>query len=262
MAKPIFGVDFSGAKVCGKAIWITSAELDNDLQHVQIDSIQSAADKFEVRDREDVFEALQNWLRTEVASDAVVGIDFPFGLPRADHEETSWSEFLSAFATNFADTDISDFPGDFAHEARSRRETDYRYGGQSPTSPQVKYQVFHGLRDLLHPLVEDDYVRVAPMQEPAASIPTLIEVYPAATFGVEQLYRTGYKTTPDARNRREENATTLQERDSVTIDDNVVETAIESDDALDSLAEVIAVHRAFKDELARDGDHPEGYIYA
>jgi len=174
-----------------------------------------------------------------------------------------WEEFLTEFARTFNEQDIDAFPGQYESDGESRRETDFRFGGQSPTSPQVRYQVFYGLRDVLHPLVTDDAVRVLPMQSRDSTKPSIIEVYPAATFGVERLYRIGYKEhSEQSQRRRQVNAEGLQSHERVSIEDEFVENAIQSDDALDSICTAFAVSRAIREGLDRGHTSVEGQIYA
>ncbi|WP_169719006.1 DUF429 domain-containing protein [Haloplanus natans] len=262
MSITVYGIDFSGSKSPGQKIWITEASMtgtpDN---HLQVETVQSAADRFEATYRDEILAALRDLIRrTETA---VFGLDFPFSLPQSTTGVDHWDEFLHRFANTFAGEEVEAYPGAYASNGRSKRETDFRFGGQSPMSPQVQYQVFYGLRDVLHPLVADDAVRVVPMQRRDPMKPTLLEVYPAATFGVERLYRTGYKdNSQQSRRRRRVNAEGLQAHEKMSIKDEDVERASHSDDALDSLCAAFAVRRALSDGVAREGRAIEGHIYA
>ena len=261
MSTTVYGIDFSGSKSPGQKIWITEASMtDTPDNHLQVETIQSAADRFEATHREKILPALRDLIRqTETGA---FGLDFPFSLPKSTIGVNHWDEFLHRFANTFAEEEIEAYPGAYASNGRSKRETDFRFGGQSPMSPQIQYQVFYGLRDVLHPLVADDAVRVVPMQRRDPTKPTLLEVYPAATFGVEELYRTGYKDNSQQSQRRRVNAEGLVDHEKMSIKDKDVERASHSDDALDSLCSAFAVRRALSDGLDREGRTIEGHIYA
>ena len=255
----ILGIDFSGSKSPGRKIWITKGTVSGDA--LQIEESQSARDAFDERGREAILGELREKCQSNAG--AVIGFDFPFGFPTGSVETDEWTEFLEEFADEFKGGSIGKYPGNFKTEKQLRREVDYRYAGQSPMSPQVQYQVFYGLRDLLHPLVcEQESVRVCPMQSPKEGLPTLIEVYPAATLGRLGCYRTGYKNTPGARERRKDTVEALEERGIVDLHETDTEQFIRSDDALDSLVAAVAAHRAVQKGLEEDLDSEvEGHIY-
>lgn len=262
MPTKVYGIDFSGSKSPGQNIWITEArQTDPPDHHLHVHDVSAAADRFSSTQRSKVLPELRELIRHSDA--AIVGLDFPFSLSRASISTNDWTEFLDEFATTFDDQEIASYPGEYSPDGESRRETDFRFGGQSPISPQVRYQVFYGLRDVLYPLVSEDAVRVLPMQSPDPEKPSVIEVYPAATFGAERLYRIGYKgNSEESQNRRRVNAEGLQSHERLSMDDELVEKAVESDDALDSVCAAFAVNRAIREGLDRETNSVEGYIYA
>lgn len=262
MPIPVYGIDFSGSKSPGQKVWITKASLTGSSeQHLRVHDVRAAADLFSATHRSEVLAELRELIREQDAG--VVGLDFPFSLSQSYLPTNDWEEFLEGFAQTFENEEIDAFPGRYKSDGEARRETDYRYGGQSPVSPQIRYQVFYGLRDILYPLVSDDDVRVLPMQSPDRTKPTVIEVYPAATFGAERLYRIGYKENSEtSRNRRRVNAEALQAHEKLSISTGLIEKAVESDDALDSLCAAFAVSRAIREGLEPDRDAVEGKIYA
>jgi hypothetical protein len=262
MPTKVYGIDFSGSKSPGRKIWITEANVtDTPDRHLAVQDISAATELFSGTHRSEVLAELRDFIRQSDA--AVVGLDFPFSLSQSSIAAEDWEEFLERFANVFNGQDIEAYPGVYESDGEARRETDFRFGGQSPMSPQVRYQVFYGLRNVLHPLVTDDAVRVLPMQSRDASKPSLLEVYPAATFGTERLYRIGYKeNTQESQKRRRVNAKGLQSHEKVLVDDNLVEKAIQSDDALDSFCAAFAVGRAIREGLDRDQESVEGQIYA
>ncbi|WP_081909178.1 DUF429 domain-containing protein [Haloferax prahovense] len=262
MSTKVYGIDFSGSKSPSQKIWITEASLtDSSDQHLHVQDVSAAAELFSATHRSEVLTELRDLIRRSDA--AVIGLDFPFSLSQSSISTEDWEDFLEGFASNFNNQDIDAYPGPYESDEESRRETDFRFGGQSPMSPQVRYQVFYGLRDVLHPLVTDDEVRVLPMQNRDSTKPSVLEVYPAATFGAERLYRIGYKeNTKQSQDRRRVNAEGLQSHENLSIEDDLVEKAIQSDDALDSLCAAFAVSRAIREGLNREQKSVEGHIFA
>lgn len=262
MPTKVYGIDFSGSKSPGQKIWLTEASLtDSPDHHLHVQDVSSAAERFSGTHRSEVLPELRDLIRQSGA--AVIGLDFPFSLSRSSIPTEDWEDFLEGFATHFDEKDIDEYPGPYDPDGESRRETDFRFGGQSPMSPQVRYQVFYGLRDILHPLVTDDAVRVLPMQSRDSTKPSVLEVYPAATFGAERLYRIGYKdNTEQSQERRRVNAEGLQAHEGLSIDDHLVEKASQSDDALDSLCAAFAVSRAIREGLDWEHNSVEGHIFA
>lgn len=257
----IYGIDFSGSATPGNKIWITEAHL-TDAEALSIESTRSIRDRCGVTDRDTALRELRTLIRT--SPQAVFGLDFPFGFPRGAVDTDEWYQFLAVFVEEFEDESIDSFPGAFGDTEESKRDVDYRYAGQPPTSPQIQYQVFYGLCDLLWPLVSNGDATVLPMGSREGDTPILIEVYPAATFGRLGLYRTGYKgQSEEANRRRNENVCELAQCDLVSIPETAIADAIESDDALDSICAAFTTWRAVNEDLERDPQYPvEGYIYA
>lgn len=271
----VFGVDFSGASTPGGRIWITKGSVTecegNSDPTLMIESVRSAADRFDVTDRVAVLAELCDFVseRTE----AVFGFDFPFGLPHAVLETTdfsTWTEFVEGFKTEFKNED--DDPQKFRQEcakragennpAYVRRETDWQHGGQCPYGNQIQYQTYFGISQLLAPLVTNERITVAPMQCVESGTPVLIETYPAAVFGRLGAYRQGYKNHDGAEDRRERNLTYLETNGSLQICEKCRNRAIASDDALDSLACACGAWRAISTKTVIDPVcSREGWIY-
>jgi len=211
--------------------------------------------------RAEILTELRDLIRQ--SDSAFIGLDFPFDLPQSAVSTEDWEDFLNEFAHTFDGKDIDEFPGQYESDGESRQETDFRFGGQPPTSPQVRYQLFYGSRDVLHPLVADDVVRELPMQRRNLTKPSVLEVYPAATFGAERLYRIGYKENGEqSRKRRKVNVRELQSHEKTSIGEDHVRSATQSDDALDSICAAFAVSRAIREGLDREQKSVEGQIYA
>lgn len=254
----VVGIDFSGSQSPGRTIWITKATASTAGQ-IEVDSVRSASEELESTGREDILDGLVDMIAG--LGDMTVGMDFPFGLPRNCSDADDWTEFLCEFKDEFADETIEAYPGTFATDGQTRRDVDYRYAGQSPLGPQIKYQVFYGLRDVLYPLVDAGDATVSPMLPSKDGVPELVEVYPAATFGRLCCYRTGYKGTgEDAERRRRVNLDRLEDAFGFELDDR--DTVIENDDALDSLCAATAALRANRGEAIEDLCEVEGHIFA
>jgi len=228
---------------------------------LEVKKTKSALEWFDDSGRTRILDRLRSFICE--ADNAVFGFDFPFGFPESTVDADSWRGFLEEFAETFEGKNVNDFPGGFGEEGRPKREDDHRYGGQSPMSPLIKYQVFYGLRDVLWPLIEKNAISVLPMQSRRGDKPVLLEVYPAGTFGRLGLYRTGYKGSGEAeKRRRKENVHDFQSLDEITIPESSMEAAIESDDALDSSCAVVSVWRALENGLEIECSRPvEGHIY-
>jgi hypothetical protein len=94
----VFGVDFSGAKDAGKHIWIAKGTVDSSsrqpsLLHAEdcrrVDSLLGCP-----ADLEPCLAALRDLIIRQ--SDAVFGLDFPFGLPGVLFNHERWEEFVCA----------------------------------------------------------------------------------------------------------------------------------------------------------------------
>jgi len=265
MGSRVLGVDFSGASDAGRSIRLTEARHTPD--GLVVEDCYRGADEWGV-DRESAHAGLR-----ERATDfAVVGLDFPFSLPRAlldEHCGGRWTGLAAWLAG-----DGPDGPDAFASTCRStargytgdgtaalRRETDLRRAAPCPYDARVQDRTFYGVRDVLGAFVDDPDVTVSPMQAgagKAASAGTrVVEVYPAATFGWLGLYREGYRG--DHRERRAANVDGI-ETCSVGLDD--FRETYESDPrALDSLAAAVSAGRSTAGDPPRHGPREEGHIY-
>jgi hypothetical protein len=268
----IYGVDFSGARDAGEATWLAAATTGDGGLHVErcrpLSALAGTADRGP---------ALAT-LRERLQDADAAGLDFSFGLPAPVHDAESWPEFLRWFPGEFDD------PEEMRTRCRERTEyrtdgersfvgrtTDDPLGASSPYHWLVAHQTFHGVRDVLGPLVTDGAVTVEPMQDresEADERPVLCEVYPAATLRALDLPAERYKDS-DAGDRgayaerRERIVAGLP--DDVTLAGPVETAALDDEggDALDAVVAAFAAYRAAADGFATDREyHPvEGYIY-
>ena len=114
--------------------------------------------------------------------DAIIGCDFPFSLPRGHIEVASWPDFIDGF--RHADA--------LAFREHCRRSS----GGKEPKratdveskTPWCAFNIrlyrqsYHGMAELLRPLVTEGKALVLPMQIPAAGLSWLIETCPASAL--------------------------------------------------------------------------------
>jgi hypothetical protein len=265
----VTGVDFSGASEPGEDVWLTAGEWDG--QRLRVTDARPASEAFGASGREAVLAAL----RAFVADGGVTGLDFSFGLPRAVLPDgvDSWTESLR-WVDECEYADALAAQADWKDRARVsdadgvelKRATDRPVGASSPYSFITRYQTFHGMRDLLWPLVREGAVAVQPMVPCEGA--TLVEAYPAGTLRDLGLPDRKYKDDakyPDGPAKRE------------TILDGLVAWGAEvpapvrerlvgdrEGDALDSLVAAVATARAVESEFrvaeARY-DPVEGYIY-
>ena len=264
----VYGVDFSGARQAGRKIWITQASVHAD--SLYIERCTSAAAWLKVSpEREICLRALCAWIIGE--REAVIGLDFPFGLPAQLLETRSWEEFVRTFPERYATPQHFRAACYAATGGREiKRLTDCENG-----TPWASYnlrlyrQTFYGISAVLAPLVTCGAVSVLPMQRAQADRPWLIEICPAATLKRHHLYLP-YKGR-EARHLRAryDIAEAVQRLAPLRFADAVLHDTIVEDedgDALDSLVAAWATWCA----LQRPGElekpsHPlyarEGYVY-
>ena len=300
--RPVYGVDFSAAeRDAGTKTWITTGVVvDGDLEVRSVEPLVEFLD-LPSAGRAEALPALAAWIRG-LSEHAVVGLDFPFGVPSFIAEAAgydSWREFIRGFPESLcvdADGDATDPVRAFAQRCVAltdehgegtydKRGTDAAVGARSPYGFIADTITYYGMREVLAPIVDD--VRVAPMDaaegvkgdEPAwrsdaPAGPTLVETYPAAVFDALGLCRTKYKGSSDTETvRRRRNAKGLTTEGTLTYKsgsgllDRIV--ANDGGDALDSVAACLGAFDATESGYAvtTDSVDPgtvalEGYIYA
>ena len=176
--KHIYGVDFSGAKNAGDAIWIahaqafsrerltsaSSVERRRALKLVDLQSLSSSAGTSE---REPSLEHLVKLIAQ--SQDALWALDFPFGLPIELFDQgIAWStqlEVLRGWNSGAYDFGIwcVERTRKLLNRMHVRRTTDvdaktpfdcYHY--------RIVYQMFHGMRDVLLPLARHRGTAILP----------------------------------------------------------------------------------------------------
>lgn len=280
----VYGVDFSGARDAERNVWIAGGPLSDDGLEIETLGTAKSVLAGDVSGQAETHAALVDWLRERES--AVVGLDFSFGLPSTlldaiDDPPADWRAFVDAFPpVDCSDPDAFEKWGkertrdatDGEH-AFLKRETDAPIGASSPYGFIGSTITFHGIRDVLAPIVRgsdggEAAATVAPMQGTAFEAPlTLLETYPAGVLDRLGLCRQNYKGGSDAeRRRRERNLDGLLTATDLTVDDADRETVVGNTggDALDAVVAAAATFRALGSDLRVDDDRydeREGYIY-
>ena len=266
----VHGVDFSGSAEPGEDVWLTTGEWDG--HRLRVTDARPASEAFDASGREAVLAGLREF----VAEGGVTGLDFSFGLPRPVLPESveTWAGSLRwVHDREYADALAAQ--ADWKDRARAsdadgvelKRATDRPVGASSPYSFITRYQTFHGMRDLLWPLVSDGRVSVEPVASTEADA-TLCEIYPAGTLRALSLPDRKYKDDaryPDGPAKRETILEGLVEW-GAEVPESLRERLLgdREGDALDSLVATVATAQAVEWGFAVETeryDPVEGYIY-
>jgi Protein of unknown function (DUF429) len=259
----VYGVDFSGARDAGRRIWIAEGIVEGG--GLRVGSCFPAAElPGGGRDRETAHAALASFV-AGLRAGSVLGIDAPFGLPRAITGGAAWDELVAAFPFRYGDPAAFRLECVAAAGGRElRRQTDM--DARTPFSPynlRLFRQTYHALR-LLAPLVSSGAVRVAPMQLPGDGVPTVVEVCPASTLKRLGLY-SPYKgrRLAGARHRL---LAALEAEGMVSIAEDARARAVADPggDAVDGIVAAVAARRAAEGPVPTDGSawRSEGFVYA
>ncbi len=243
--RTVCGVDFSGAQDAGRRIWIACGDI--------LDDAILISECFPARDlpcsgqrRDQAISGLRAFIRKQRHS--VLGLDFPFGIPRVLIAEESWEEWLGAFPERYAS------PEDFrrlCHLASNgkelKRATDVET--KTPFSPynlRLYKQTYFGVRDLLSPLIRERAVCVLPFQKPQGARPWVIEICPASTLKKEDLSFPYKGSGMSRRAAREKILTGMEETGLVKVEKTSVHKGIIENSGGDALDSVIAAYATFK----------------
>ena len=128
--RPVYGVDFSAAAGdAGAKTWVASGTVagDDTLEITGVAPLVELLD-LDAAARETALPALAAWIRA-LDDDAVVGLDFPFGLPafvvrEAGHD--SWRSFISGFPEEMlhSGNDDRDSDGNDDRDGNNDRDSD------------------------------------------------------------------------------------------------------------------------------------------
>jgi hypothetical protein len=264
----VIGVDFSGAAAAGRGIWLAEARLNG--AGVSIEDCRPGCElpRSGVA-REICLPALVAFV-TDLGP-AVVGCDFPFSLPQQMMGATSWRDFARRFARRF--TTAEAFLQDCRNRGNGRelrRACDHI--SRVPFSAynlRIYRQTYHGIRDVLWPLVASGTAAVLPMEPAVAGRPWLVETCPASTLKSLGLYFS-YKGRSAAhlQARRRIIDGLVQRELLAPLPRQIRRTALADDggDALDSIVAAAATARALRaGAFLSNGTDPterlEGRVY-
>ncbi len=257
------GVDFSGARYAGKAIWVAEGRRSPDGVAVdrltRADALPGGGPSFDA-----ALPALVEYVAG--LGDCLAGFDFPFALPRTLIRERTWPAFVEAFPTAYQDAD--------EFRASMRALTDGReLKRRTDTEAKVPWcaynlrlyrQTWSGIACLLHPLVREDRARVVPMQEVAPGRPVIAEICPASLLKREGLYGPYKGHGEDLRQSRTNILTMLARRKIVAPVRGKLRSDILDNAGGDALDAVLAMAGAARvdDPTPRDAtDRIEARVY-
>lgn len=261
MPRRIFGVDFSGGAKAGNFIWV--AEAKRVRNGLTIASCRRAADlPGGAADRDSALAALRDFIAG--APDAIFGCDFPFSLPRALIAHQTWAEFLDGFTHCDAN----------AFREHCRRQTNGKEpkrmtDGEARTpwcafNIRLRHQTFHGLSNLLRPLVAGNRAVVLPMQAPQPDRAWIVETCPASVL-IALEHRPPYKGRVRGSEREALLAELVRRNVFLPLPQEIHRMVIENagGDALDSILAAAATATALGEiEAGRGGgDALEGRVY-
>ena len=267
MRSRIIGIDFSGAKDASKKIWLAEGSVKGNA--LEIEHCSSARDQFDPRsDRTACYRALRTYLTRQ--SDAIVGLDFPFGLPAKIFRSSSWELFLSDFTRKFHRPESFRRYCKNACQEEVKRETDLLT--KTPFSPynlRIYKQTYYGITEVLEPLVRRQQAVGLPMQPPRPSVPWPIEICPVSTLKKLNLYFP-YKGRDETHfEDRKKILQKICKAESLVVKNDETRNIVVRDqngDAIDSLIAAAATLKALRDiENGRKTalkNMAEGWVYA
>jgi hypothetical protein len=254
MAERVIGIDFSGAEKAGHAIWIAEAHIEGE--RVRIENCGPAADLAgSGPERARCLPALVAFIAGQRS--AIIGCDFPFSLPEAVVQDGTWRAFALGFGARFSCAE--DFLADCRRRGDGREIR--RLCDHESRVPFAAYnlriyrQTYHGIRDVLAPLLRSGGAVVLPMERPRPDRAWVIETCPASTLKHAGLYPS-YKGRGDApRAARRRIVDGVVRRGLLApLSPSLRRLAIENrgGDALDSMVAAAATGRAYRAGAFRD----------
>lgn len=183
--RTVIGVDFSGAALAGRNIWLARCAVRAGA--LRLSALEHLEDLCGSAMRDVAYAHLI--AQIQASRDALWGIDFPFGLPielgLGDWKDqldavARWTDSANAFGRHCCDRAMQ-----AVQKLHTRRDTDvetrtpfdcYHY--------RIIYQTFHGMRDVLIPLIRDPGTCVLPFQvdDLAGARRIVVEACPGSTL--------------------------------------------------------------------------------
>jgi len=262
----LVGVDFSGAADAGDKTWITDAYLEDGLPTVRRCYPARNLDRSS-QGRDGCLDALRHFIASQ--HECVVGLDFPFSLPRMLIREATWEDFVLGFEKQYANADAFRGACRSVPAPEHKRKTDVeRHTPWSPYNLRLYRQTYFGIARLLAPLVRDRAACALPMQEKSRDKPWLVEVCPACSLGQYDTKMSYKGRGQDRRDARARILSSVLQRGPVCLPQNLRPMIIDDlgGDALDSVVAAVAAFHAVRLPLhqvvTRDIDYAmEGYVF-
>lgn len=270
--RPFVGVDFSGATAAGKAIWLAEGRERRGILVIETcrpalglpgaGAIRSLA-----------LPALVRHLRG--LGPAIVGCDFPFSLPAtlpaAFVNGSDWRGFLAAFPERFPSAEAFRKACRAAGGGRElRRLCDVE--AKVPFCAwnlRLYRQTWHGIAEILRPLVLEAGAVVLPMDAPVAERLWLAEICPASFLKRIKLYEPYKGRALGHRKRRETILRRLITDRLLAAPSPQIERTIIDDpggDALDAVIAAVITWRNYRDGVLAERSRTaaealEGRVY-
>ena len=262
----IGGVDFSG-DATDNATWITTALLQGD--ELEIRSCCRLPKK-----RADAHTQLEMRLTKLLSDDAIIGLDFPFGVPKAFADmgfcpdATKMSDFWEAAHSKSDKGDLTKYlnvkdglhkrlskGGDLSKYMKLKREADKKltesYSPLNTVQPNMLPMTFYGMQ-MLYRLKDVRGFCVHPAPDNRRTGPLLMEVMPGAALHAFNLPHKTYKRHINALRERQKIVAKLATHSGLKLPnlESFRDHCMFSDDALDSVvAAVVAAKWARGDKF-------------
>jgi hypothetical protein len=262
-----YGIDFSGAKDAGRKIWIAAGVRAGPCLRI-VDAFRGQDLPGAGRRPEECLPALVRFV--EERRDAAFGCDFPFSLPIVLVRAPTWDAFALGFGRDHPTADaFRAFCLERAGGRELRRLTDRE--ARTPFAAynaRIHRQTYHGIRDLLAPLVWDGAASILPMQPRRPATALILEICPACTLKRDGLYRPYKGASPALAAMRERILSHFEERGQASLESSLRRQILADPggDALDSVIAALGTCRAvdegldLSDERA-DPARIEGWVY-
>jgi hypothetical protein len=181
--KHVIGIDFSGAKLAGENIWIARCAVGPE--KLKLQSLDRLSDLVGTSERDIALPAMVKWI--EQHNSALVGIDFPFGLPLelglGDWpEQMKWVRGWTGSASDLGRECVrlcKQRVGSMHVRRTTDRETKtpfdcYHY--------RIIHQTFHGMREVLGALSKSSCVVPMQLDRLAGCERVIVEACPGSTL--------------------------------------------------------------------------------
>lgn len=234
-----FGIDFSGARLAGKAIWIAEGRLDGKNRVELVDCYPASALPRSGADRTLALAALRRLIAT--TPDGIFGCDFPVGLPRNVLQGADWKSFIGSFHRHEHAEAFRETCRRITQGKEIRRETDKI--AKTPFCAwnlRLYRQTYHGLADIVAPLHRERLASIISVEPPHPERAWIAETCPASVLKRLDLYRPYKGRTPATRSMRRDIIAVLNERGYLLAPSRSHQDRLIDDQGGDALDSVIA----------------------